>query len=134
MTIARLAGGRPLRFLMAGALNTAFGLCFYPLLIVAVPLFRHHYLVALGVAQVVCVCFAYCTYKFGVFRTRSNVAREFGAFSGFYLANYALNWAVLPLLVEVAHIPPVLAQTGFTVLTVIGSWFWHTRVTFRESR
>lgn len=129
----RVPGGRPLRFLVAGAVNTAFGICFYPLLIFGFPLFQRHYLVALGLAQVVCLCFAYATHKLGVFRTRGNITREFGAFSGFYLANYAANWALLPLLVEVALIPPVVAQTGFTILTVIGSWFWHTRVTFRAA-
>lgn len=126
-------GERPLRFLIAGAANTAMGLSFYPLLLWAVPFFRTHYMVALGIAQVVCLCFAYATYKFGVFRTQGNVAREFGAFSGFYLFNYAANWAILPLLVEAGRMHPSAVQLGFNLLVIVGSWFWHSRVTFRGS-
>ncbi|MFL0414405.1 GtrA family protein [uncultured Sphingomonas sp.] len=131
MTVAALPGGRPLRFLVAGAANTAFGLAIYPALLWSVPAFAMHYMIALGVAQVVSLCFAFATYKLGVFRTRGNIAREFGAFSGFYLFNYAANWAALPLLVELAGIPPVIAQLGFAIVLIATSWFWHSRVTFR---
>jgi putative flippase GtrA len=134
MTVAALPGGRPLRFLVAGAANTAFGLAIYPLLLWSVPAFATHYMAALGVAQVVSLCFAFATYKLGVFRTRGNIAREFGAFSGFYLFNYAANWAALPLLVELGGIPPVIAQLGFTIVLIATSWFWHSRVTFRGGR
>lgn len=123
--------GRPIRFLLAGAANTLLGLAFYPLLLWQVPVLRTHYLVALGIAQAVCLVFAFGTYKLGVFRTRGGMAREFGLFSGFYLFNYAANWALLPLLVELGGVRPMLAQTGFTCLMVAGSWFWHNRVTFR---
>lgn len=124
---------RPLRFLVAGGLNTLLGLSFYPALLWAVPWFREHYLAALAIAQAVCLAFAYCTYKFGVFRTRGGYLREFGAFASFYLFNYAANWAALPLLVELAGTPPVAAQLGFTLLLIVGSWFWHSRVTFRSA-
>jgi putative flippase GtrA len=123
-------GGRPLRFAAAGAANTAFGLAIYPLLLWSVPALHTHYMIALGIAQAVSLCFAFATYKLGVFRTRGNIAREFGAFSSFYLFNYAANWAALPLLVELAAIPPVLAQLGFTAVLIVGSYFWHSRVSF----
>lgn len=124
---------RPLRFVAAGAANTVFGLGIYPLLLWAVPVFHTHYLLALGIAQAVSLCFAFTTYKLGVFRTRGNIAREFGAFAGFYLANYAANWIVLPILVEVGGIPPVIAQLGFALVIIVTSWFWHSRVTFRAA-
>ena len=124
---------RPLRFMLAGAANTAFGLAIYPLLLWSVPAFHTHYLIALGVAQAISLCFAFATYKIGVFRTRGNVAREFGTFSSFYLFNYAANWAALPLLVELGGVPPILAQLGFTALLILGSWFWHSRITFRSA-
>ncbi|QNO28179.1 GtrA family protein [Sphingopyxis sp. OPL5] len=125
--------GKPLRFLMVGGVNTAFGLSFYPLLLWSVPLFAVHYMVALAIAQAVCLCFAFTTYKLAVFRTRGNVLREFGTFASFYLANYAANWLALPLLVEVGGVPPMIAQTGFTLIVIVGSWFWHNRVTFRDN-
>lgn len=124
---------RPLRFMLAGAANTAFGLAIYPLLLWSLPPLHTHYLVALGIAQAISLCFAFATYKIGVFRTRGNVAREFGTFSSFYLFNYAANWAALPLLVELGGIPPIIAQLGFTAVLILGSWFWHSRVTFRSA-
>ncbi|WP_240699896.1 GtrA family protein [Sphingomonas naasensis] len=127
-----MRGERPLRYLLAGAANTAFGLAIYPLLLWSVPPLHTHYLIALALAQAISLCFAFATYKLGVFRTRGNVAREFGAFSSFYLFNYAANWAALPLLVELGGIPPIVAQLGFTALLIVGSWFWHSRVTFRS--
>jgi len=123
---------RPIRFLMAGTANTAFGLAVYPALLWSVPAFHTHYLLALGIAQAVCLCFAFTTYKLGVFRTRGNLLREFGSFASFYLFNYAANWIALPLLVELAQVPPVIGQLGFTAALIAGSWFWHSRVTFRE--
>lgn len=123
---------RPLRFLLAAAANTAFGLAIYPLLLWAVPLLQTHYMVALGIAQAVSVSFAYCTYKLGVFRTKGRVLSEFSLFSGFYLFNYVLNWLALPLLVEWGGADPVIAQLGFTLLVMVTSWFWHSKVTFRR--
>lgn len=125
-------GGRPLRFLVAGGLNTVFGLGIYPLLLWSFPELRVHYMVALPIAQAISVSFAFATYKLGVFRTKGALLREFGAFSGFYLFNYAANWLALPLLVEFGRIPPVIAQVGFTLVLIAGSWFWHSRVTFRR--
>jgi putative flippase GtrA len=132
MTARFLRLGKPLRFLMVGGVNTAFGLAFYPLLLWSVPLLATHYMVALGIAQAVCLCFAFTTYKLAVFRTRGNLFSEFATFASFYLANYAANWVALPLLVELGRVPPIIAQTGFTIVLIVGSWFWHNRVTFRE--
>jgi putative flippase GtrA len=130
--MSALMGARPLRFAVAGAVNTAFGLAIYPLLLWSVPALHQRYMLALLAAQALSLCFAFATYKLGVFRTRGNLAREFGAFSSFYLVNYAANWVALPLLVEGARLPPVPAQLGFTVLVIVGSWFWHNRITFRH--
>lgn len=134
MSTLALPARRPLRFLIAGAANTAFGLAIYPALLLGVPDLHSRYLLALAIAQGLSLCFAFATYKLGVFRTRGNLAREFGAFSGFYLFNYAANWAALPALVEVGGLSPLIAQLGFTAALIAGSWFWHNRVTFREPR
>lgn len=134
MSTLAMVGRRPLRFLVAGAANTAFGLAIYPLLLWSVPGFATRYMVALGAAQALSLCFAFTTYKLGVFRTRGNIAREFGAFASFYLFNYTANWAALPLLVELGAIPPVIAQLAFSAVLIATSWVWHSRVTFHEPR
>ncbi len=132
MTGAVADARRPLRFLLAGTANTALGLSIYPLLLWGVPALHGRYLLALAIAQALSLCFAFTTYKVGVFRTRGNLPREFATFSSFYLVNYAANWAALPFLVEVAGLPPVPAQLAFTAILIVGSWFWHSRVTFRR--
>ena len=108
------------------------GLAFYPLLLWSVPILHTHYMIALGISQAICLCFAFIIYKLGVFRTRGNLAREFAKFASFYLINYALNWLALPLLVEAGGVPPIIAQVGFSLLVMVGSYFWHSRLTFRE--
>ena len=125
---------RPLRFLVAGALNTGFGLAIYPLLLWSSHWLRDHYMVALLIAQATSVLFAFSAYRFGVFRTKGDVARQFGLFSSFYLINYAINWVALPLLVEIGGISPVIAQLGFALVVMVGSYYWHSRVTFRERK
>lgn len=126
--------GRPLRYLVAAGFNTAFGLAIYPVLLWVSPYLHEHYLIGLLIAQAISLAFAYFNYKFGVFRTRGGYAREFTAFASFYLANYAANWAALPFLVEVVGLSPIVAQLLFSVIVMIGSYFWHSRVTFREDQ
>lgn len=126
------ASDRPLRFLAAGALNTGFGLAIFPLLLWSSDWLEHHYMVALLIAQFSSVLFAFTAYRIGVFRAKGDMARQFGLFSSFYIFNYLLNWATLPLLVEVGGIHPIIAQLGFAIVLMIGSYFWHSRVTFRD--
>lgn len=131
----RLAGGgRPLRFLIAGGVNTAFGLAFYPVLLWSVPALHRHYMVGLAFAQAATLCFSFVVYKTGVFRTQGNIVREFGAFASFHGVNYALNWLALPALVHVAKIDPIPAQLGYSICFLAVSYFWHKHVTFRSDR
>jgi len=127
---------RPLRFAIAGLANTVFGLAIYPTLLWSSPWLHRHYMTGLGIAQAVSLCFAFVSYKIVAFRTlgRRGVARQAGLFSTFYLINYAANWLALPLLVRGLHLDPVVAQIGFSVVLMLGSYFWHSRLTFRSTR
>lgn len=123
-----------LRFLVAGGLNTLFGLAIFPALLWLMTPLRWHYLVILTLCQILAVAFAYTTNKLLVFRTRGNHVREFVKFASFYVVNFAVNLAALPILVEVVHIPPAIAQTLFVLVVVLTSYFWHSRITFRPRR
>lgn len=125
-------GERPVRYLLAGAANTAFGLSFFPALLWLSPWFTRHYMAALLLSQVVCVVFAFSTYKIGVFRTRANILREFAYFSSYSYAVFGANLIALPLLVQGLGLHPIPAQFGFSLLTVFISYFWHKGVTFRS--
>ncbi|WP_419808633.1 GtrA family protein [Sphingomonas sp.] len=125
-----MTDGRPLRFLIVGGINTAFGLAVYPALLIALRPLGIGYMGALPIAQAVSLVFAYTLQKIWVFRTRGDVPREFARFASFYLGIYAINWLALPFLVEVVRLRPWVAQLGFVGATVIGSWFFHSRLTF----
>lgn len=123
-----------LRFALAGAVNTAFGLAIYPVLLWSFAPLQRQYLLALAIAQVLSLSFAFAMYKWTVFRTRANLFSEMWKFSSFYLINYAINWIALPLLVETGKVPPITAQFGFSLLVMVSSYFWHSRLTFRPKR
>jgi putative flippase GtrA len=125
---------RPFRYLVAAGMNTAFGLAIYPALLWAVPWLRVHYLVGLFLAQGLSLCFAYASYKLGVFQTRGGYAREITAFLSFYGVNFVANWVALPALVELGHFPPIIAQLMFSAVIMITSYFWHSKVTFRGAK
>lgn len=124
-------GERPLRYLLAGAINTAFGLSFFPVLLWLSPWFSRHYMAGLVLSQLVCTVFAFSTYKIGVFRTRANILREFVRFSSYSYTVFGANLIALPLLVQGLGLHPIPAQFGFAMVTLIGSYFWHRSVTFR---
>jgi putative flippase GtrA len=111
-------------------LNTVIGLAVYPALYFCVIPLRSHYMVILVISQILCVNFSFLTSKFMVFRTSGNYLREFLKFGMFYLSYFMVNLAALPILVELAGMNPVWAQMLFTVLVVISSYFWHSRITF----
>ena len=134
MSLLMARNSRPIRFAAAGAMNTAFGLAIYPILLRSSDTLHRHYLVALGIAQVTSLCFAFGMYKWRVFRTRANLIREFWTFASFYLFIYALNWIALPVLVEAAGVAPIIAQFFFSLVLMVGSYFWHSRITFRPKR
>ena len=123
---------KQIRFLIAAGINTAFGLSIYPILLLSFAILNRHYLWALGIAQALSLLFAFAVYKIGVFRTQAGIVGEFGKFASFYLINYAANWIALPLLVEAAGIPPIFAQIAFSLILMLGSWFWHSRITFKS--
>lgn len=121
------------RYFVAGALNTAFSLVIYPALLWAFPYFQHHYMQGLAISQPVGIIFSFLTQKVGVFRTpAARIVPEFIRYVSFYIGYFALNWICLPLLVEVMRIPPIIAQTSFQVIAILGGYLWHSRVTFAQ--
>jgi putative flippase GtrA len=119
------------RFLAAGGVNTAFGLAIFPVLMWTLGPRGLHYMIALLISQITSVTLAYTTQKFLVFRTKGNYLPEFGRFILFYLSYCVVNLAALPFLVEVAHVRPIIAQFCFSLMVIVTSYFWHSRITFK---
>ena len=122
-----------LRYLAVGGVNTVFGISIFPLLMLASANLRTNYLLTLAISQAVSILFSFTTYKLLVFRSSGGLVGEFTKFVGFNLTGIAANWAVVPALVEFGGAQPIVAQVGFTILWVIGSYFWHRSVTFRDT-
>lgn len=120
-----------LKFVRAGILNTIFGLAIYPALLLVFDELKHHFMIGLIIAQIFSICFAFTIYKLTVFKNKSGVFHEFLRFVPFYFFNYAINWAVLPVLVNIVLINPIIAQSGFSLFVIVSSFFWHSRVTFK---
>jgi putative flippase GtrA len=119
-----------IRFVLAGILNTTFGLGTFPVLYFMLAEFKLHYLVILTISQPICITFSYLTSKFLVFRTKGNYVVEFLKFITFYISYFAVNLLTLPMLVELLHFNPVIAQSLYALLVIASSYFWHSRITF----
>lgn len=126
--------GQKLRFILAGGLNTLVGLAAYPVLYFALGWLALDYIVILAICQVFCICFAYLTHKFFVFKTQGNYVREYLRFITFHLVLFGVNVVVLRFLVERLTLSPVWSQLGFALLVVITSYLWHSRITFSHSK
>jgi len=118
-------------FLAVGGFNTAFGYLLFAMLLLL--LGQRLYLVALLGAYVVSVLLAFVLYRFLVFRVRGHVLRDLWRFVTVYLFALAVNFVTLPLLVELVHVPVLVAQAMIVLVTSVMSWMGHKHYSFRRS-
>ena len=117
-------------FLIVGGVNTAVGfVCFAGFLVL---LGQKLYLVALVCAYIVATLIAFVLYRFVVFKVRGHVLADLWRFETVYLSALAVNFVVLPLLVEIAHLPVLLAQALIVLVTSLMSWVGHKHYSFRR--
>jgi len=122
------------RFLAVGVLNTLFGLGIFPLLMWIFWPYRRYYLAFVVVSFILCTTFSYLTNKFLTFRTKGRYLSELGKFASFYLGGFIGNLTILPLCVEIFHLPIVPSQLAYSVLGTFLAYFWHGHVTFRSRK
>lgn len=128
--LLRVIRDQRVAFLIVGAVNTLFGyLCFATFLAI---LGQRNYLIALICAYVIAVLFAFVLYRFVVFRVRGHVLSDLWRFSTVYLLSLAVNLVLLPVLVEIAHLPVLLAQALILLATAVMSWMGHKHFSFRR--
>ena len=122
------------RFLIAGGINTAFGLSVYPLIYLFLEPFGIGYMKALFLASITSITFSFLTSKYFVFKTKGNLKKEYAKFFIFYGLYLSINLVCLPFLVEVLKITPIISQTLFSIFIIITSYFWHNYVTFKNGK
>ena len=128
--LLRVVHDQRVAFLIVGAVNTVVGfLCFAGFLVV---LGQQSYLVALVCAHVVSVLVAFVLYRFVVFRVRGHLLADLWRFETVYLSALAVNFVLLPGLVEIAHLPVLLAQALIVLVTSVMSWVGHKHYSFRR--
>jgi putative flippase GtrA len=119
------------RYLLVGAWNTVFGYGLFAGLQLALG-DQVHYLVLLLVATVVSVLQAFVLYRTWVFAVHGPWLPDLGRFSLVYVGAFVANLGLLPLLVELAHLPVLLAQAFVVGGTVVASFFAHRSFSFRR--
>ena len=117
-------------YLIVGGWNTLFGYASFTIL--------YFYLsksinstVILTISYVLSITNAFIGYKAFVFRTRGNVLREYLRFYVVYGGAYVANLILLPLLMGVLFLNAYIAQALIVFLTVISSYVFHKRFTFK---
>lgn len=121
---------RPFWFGVIGLYNTGFSYAFFVTLHIVFP--GLHYLVLLVITHVVSVLNAFVAYRFLFFKVRGRVVADLLRFWAVYLSSFAINLAVLPLLVEVCGLGVLMAEFLAIGITAAISWFGHTRFSFRR--
>jgi putative flippase GtrA len=129
--LLRVVRDQRVAFLIVGAVNTLVGyLCFVAFLAI---LGQQRYLAALVCAYVVAVLTAFVLYRFVVFRVRGHVLADLWRFATVYLSSLAVNFVLLPVLVEIAHLRVLVAQALMVFVTSVLSWMGHKHYSFRRT-
>src|SRR5450756_816022 len=126
----RVVRDQRVAFLMVGAVNTAVGfICFAGFLTL---LGQQRYMATLLCSHIIAVLIAFVLYRFVVFRVRGHVLADLWRFETVYLSALAVNFVLLPGLVEIAHLPVLLAQALIVLVTSVMSWLGHKHYSFRR--
>lgn len=132
--IGRLTRDQRVRFLAVGATNTVVGyLVFSGFTLWVFADVYLGYLLSLALSYAVGITLAFVLYRRFVFLVHGHLLRDFARFVSVYLVAIGINAPALPLLVEVAHVPPLLAQLIILVATTLLSFFGHKKFSFRRS-
>lgn len=122
------------KFLLVGGTNTVVGYvvygALYQFVFRAVPL---GYVISLVISYAISIVLAFYLYRRFVFKVTGHVVRDFIRFVGVYAVAITVNIVALTVLVEFAHVPPLIAQLIVIVATTLLSYFGHREVSFRRT-
>lgn len=140
----RIPTGEALRFLIAGASNTLFGVAdTFALTWLFVHARPDHSAAMTSAAAFVSTCInitvSFLTYKWFVFRTKGNYLREYSRSFLVYVPSLLLStFAVGPLAALLAHwlprpaLAPYVAQACIIAVAIVPQFLGHKNITFRK--
>lgn len=123
---------RPVRFVVVGIWNTAFGYLAYTGFWALLSPMGVHYVWALFPAQVVAVANAYLCHRIFVFGGAAPAKTSFLRYTLVYWVTFAANLALLPLLVTIVGLHPLVAQGILIFTSATASYLAHSRFSFRH--
>ncbi|WP_232711644.1 GtrA family protein [Microbacterium lacus] len=129
--LLRLIKDRRIAFLIVGVTNTVVGFGWFVLFDLTIGRLWG-YMATLLFAHVAAVLCAFILYRKFVFRVRGHVWVDLGRFELVYLTALGVNAILLPILVEFAHLQPIVAQALIVFVTTLISYFGHSRFSFRR--
>jgi putative flippase GtrA len=129
--LLRIVRDQRVAFVLVGTVNTVVGFGWFALAELTIGRWLG-YLVSLGIAHILSVLCAFVLYRNFVFRVRGHVMRDLARFELVYLVAISVNFVALPLLVELAGLPPLLAQALIVTVTTLISFFGHRYFSFRR--
>lgn len=90
-----------------------------------------HYLIAILIAQVITISVAFPVYRRFVFQSHGPVLADFLRFLSVWATGAIAGIIVTPLLVELVHLHPVVAQVIAVAVVSVGSFLAHRLFSFR---
>jgi putative flippase GtrA len=120
-----------LRFLVAGAYNTAFGYAAFVILYLLLNP-RVNYLIVGLLAYAVSVISAFAVHRCLVFRAKDGLAASFLRFNLSQAVVLGFGMAGLYLFVQIGHMNPLLAQALVLGLSVTIMFALHSKFSFRN--
>ncbi len=120
-----------IKYLAVGGINTVVGLGVFAGLYLWLGE-TLHYLVIAVVANIIAISNAFLLYRYVVFESRGNFVAEYFRTYLVYGVSALLGLLLLGLQVEVLGLHPILAQVVVIVVTVLFSYFGHSRFTFAQ--
>ncbi len=130
--VGRLLGAarerEEVRYLVVAGTTT---LCYLGILalLLATPM---QYLLAILIAQVLIISAAFPTYRRLIFRSDGPWRRDLPRFVSVWASGFVAGIVVTPALVELAGLPPFLAQVIAVVAVAVLSYLGHRFISFRN--
>ena len=122
-----------LRYLIAGAWNTAFG--YFLANILYYTLQHKFHLISISIfSNILAITMSFLTYKMLVFKTKGKWLSEYGRFYILYGANAILGTSLLWVLVDLIGIPFWIGQALILLMSVILLYIGNSKFTFVNSR
>jgi putative flippase GtrA len=133
--VSVLLGDERVRFVLIGGINTVVGYALYALLYLSAGRFIG-YLGALYISYVIAIGIAFVLHRRFTFRVSGtgNVFVDLVRFAAVYVVSLIVNTLLLPVLIELGHVQPLVAQAAIVIVTTLISYFGHKLFSFRRHK